>query len=41
MGLLRAFFDRGFLERAIHALHLAIGPGMVGFGETVLETILR
>jgi hypothetical protein len=40
MGLVIVFFDRGFLQGSIHALHLAIGPGMVGFGETVLDAIV-
>ena len=33
MGLVIVCFDRGFLEGSIHALPLAIGPGMIGFGQ--------
>jgi hypothetical protein len=33
MGLVIVCCDRGFLEGAMHALHLAIGPGMLGFGQ--------
>ena len=33
MGLVIVCFDRGFLEGSIHALHLAMRPGMSGFGQ--------
>lgn len=29
----------GFLDRAVHALDLSIGPGMVGFGQSVLSPV--
>jgi hypothetical protein len=32
MGLVIGCFHRGMLERAMHALHLAMGPGMIGLG---------
>jgi len=31
--------DRGFLDRAIHALDLSVGPGMVGLGRSVLDVV--
>ena len=31
---------RGILERAVHAFDLAIGPGMVGPGQPVLDAVL-
>lgn len=31
--LIIEFFDCGFFEGAVHALDLAIGPGMIGFGQ--------
>ena len=32
--------DGGFLHRPVHPLGLAVGPGMVGFGELVLDAVL-
>ncbi len=32
--------DGCLLQGAVHPLDLAIGPGMVGFGQTVLDIIL-
>ena len=32
--------DGGFLQRPVHPLHLAVGPGMVGFGQSVLDAML-
>ena len=29
----------GLLDRAVHALDLAVGPGMVGFGQTVINVV--
>jgi hypothetical protein len=40
MGLIVILFHGGVFERAVHAFHLAIRPGMVGFGEAVLDAIL-
>ena len=40
MRLIVIFFDRGFFEGAVHALDLAISPGMIGFGEAVLDPVL-
>src|ERR671922_2646085 len=40
MGLVVVLLHGGFFARAVHAFHLAIGPGMVGFGEAVLDTIV-
>jgi hypothetical protein len=33
MGLVGVWFDCGVLERLIQAFHVAIGPGMIGFGQ--------
>jgi hypothetical protein len=40
MRLAIEFSDRGFFEGAVHALDLAIGPGVIGFGEAVPHPIL-
>lgn len=32
-------FDGGFLDRAVHAFDLAIGPRMVWFGQTMLDLV--
>lgn len=29
----------GFLDRAVHALDLAVGPGVVGFGQAVIDIV--
>jgi hypothetical protein len=39
MGLIIVFFNCRFLERSIHALHLAIGPGMVSFGQPMGDCV--
>ena len=40
MGLIGILVHGGVFEWAVHAFHLAIGPGMVGFGEAVLDAKL-
>jgi hypothetical protein len=40
MCLIVVFLHGSVFERAVHAFHLAIGPGMVGFGEAVPDAIL-
>jgi hypothetical protein len=35
MRLIIEFSDRGFFEGAVHALDLAIGPGVIGFGQAM------
>jgi hypothetical protein len=37
MGLVMIGTDRGLLDRAVHPLDLAVGPGMVGFGKAVID----
>ena len=32
--------DGGFLDGAVHPLGLAVGPGMIGLGELVLDAVL-
>ena len=39
-GLIVILLHGGVLARAVHAFHLAIGPGGVGFGEPMLEATL-
>lgn len=31
--------DRRVFDRAVHALHLTIGPRVIGFGKAMLDTI--
>jgi len=31
--------DRGFFDRPVHALDLAIGPGVVDLGQTMLDAV--
>ena len=31
--------DRSFLDGSVHSFDLAVGPGMVGFGEPVLDAM--
>ena len=31
--------DGGFLDRVVHAFDLAVGPGVVGLGEAVLDAV--
>ena len=40
MGLVVILFHRSVFKRAVHAFHLTIGPGMVSFGEAMLDAIL-
>src|SRR5918999_847494 len=40
MSLVVIFFHSGVFKRAVHAFHLTIGPGMVSFGEAMLDAIL-
>ena len=39
VGLVMIAAHRGFLQGAVHALDLAVGPGMVRFGEPVLDAV--
>ena len=39
-GLILVFLYRSFLERAVHAFYLAIGPRVVGCGQSMIDTIL-
>jgi hypothetical protein len=40
MGLVVIRFHRGVFARAVHACHLAMRPGMVGFGEPMVDARL-
>lgn len=40
MGLVVEAFDGGILQSSVHALDLPIGPGMLGFGEAMLDGVL-
>jgi hypothetical protein len=40
MRLVIVAFDRGFFECTVHALSLPMGPGMMRFGEAMLNTML-
>ena len=40
MSIVVVAIDGGFLERSIHALDLAVRPGMIGFGEAMLDAML-
>ena len=40
VGLVVIAPNGGFLEGAVHPLDLTVGPGMVRFGEAVLDTML-
>lgn len=33
-------FDSGVFEGAVHALELAIGPGMLGLGQAMIDVVL-
>src|SRR5438046_4450302 len=37
VSLVEEAFDGGFFEGSIHALDLAVGPGIFGFGEAVVD----
>ena len=39
MAFVMIAFDGGVLDRPVHAFHLAIGPGMLDFGEAVLDPV--
>jgi hypothetical protein len=40
MGLAVILFHGVVFERAVHAFHLTIRPGMVGFGQPMVDGIL-
>ena len=40
MGMVVVLLHRSVFQRTVHAFHLTIGPGMVGFGEAVLDAKL-
>ena len=40
MGLVVILFHCGVFECAVHAFYLAICPGMVGFGQPMVEALL-
>ena len=40
MSLVVMLFHGGLFERTVHPFHLAVGPGMVGFGQPMVNTIL-
>jgi hypothetical protein len=40
MGLVVIRFHGGVSRRVVHAFYLAIGPGMVGFGEPMVDAVL-
>ena len=40
MGLIRVFLYCSFLERTVHTFYLAIGPGVGGFGQSMIDTLL-
>lgn len=40
MGIVVVAVNGGILERSVHPLHLTIGPGMIGLGQTMLNTVL-
>ena len=40
MGLVVEAFNRGVLNRAVHAFDLAIGPRMLWLGQPVLDIVL-
>ena len=37
VGLVVILLHGGLFEGAVHAFHLPIGPGMVGFGESMVD----
>ncbi len=37
VGLVVEAFDGGLLEGSVHAFNLAVGAGMFGFGEAVVD----
>ena len=40
MAVVVVALDRGFLDGAVHALDLAVGPRMVGLGQAMLDAVL-
>src|SRR5262245_65992935 len=40
MGLVVVLFHGSILERAVHAFHWPVRPGMVGLGEPMVDTML-
>jgi Domain of unknown function (DUF4910)/winged helix-turn-helix len=40
MGVVVVLLNGGILERAVHAFHLPVRPGMVGFGEPMVDAML-
>jgi hypothetical protein len=40
MGFIVIALDGGLLERSVHPFDLAVGPWMVGLGETMLDLVL-
>ena len=41
VGLVIELLDSGFLQSAVHAFDLAVGPGVVDFGQHVLDGVLQ
>ena len=39
VGIVKVALDRGILDGSIHALDLSVGPGMVGFGQAVFDSV--
>ena len=39
MAVVVVTFDSRFLDRSVHSLDLAVGPGMLDFGEPVLDPV--
>lgn len=39
VGLVVVSPDGGFLECAVHPLNLAVGPGVIGFGQAMLDAM--
>jgi len=39
MGVVEEALDGGFLDSSVHAFALAVGPGMIGFGKSMLDTV--
>lgn len=40
MAVVVVAFDSRFFDRSVHSLHLAVGPGMLVFGEPVPDPVL-
>ena len=40
MAVVVVTFDSRFLDRSVHSLDLAVGPGMLDFGEPVFDPVL-